>query len=254
MKISVIQPLTLWENKTGNFLNLSGILSSFRYNTDLVVLPEMFSTGFTMNTGLAEDFHGDTFEWMKDMSEKGGFGLCGSFIVKENGSFFNRFVFVSSDDEFYYDKRHLFSIGKENDHYTSGKSKLVFSFRGVRISPYICYDLRFPVWSRNRGDYDLALYVASWPESRINVWNTLLRARAIENQCYVAGSNRIGMDGNGIRHNGLSQIINPRGEILKLAGADEECAITSEISIPELYEFRKKFDVLRDADEFEVKV
>jgi predicted amidohydrolase len=254
MKISVVQPETLWENKTGNLLNLTGILSSLRYQTDVVILPEMFSTGFSMNTEFAEDFHGDTYEWMKDMAEQGGFAVCGSFIAKENGSFFNRFAFISSDDEYYYDKRHLFSIGDENLHYSKGKSRMVFSFRGVRISPYICYDLRFPVWSRNRDDYDLSLYVASWPESRANVWNTLLRARAIENQCYVAGANRIGIDGNGIRHNGLSQIINPRGELIKLAGENEECAITAEISIPELYEFRRKFNVMRDADDFEIRI
>jgi predicted amidohydrolase len=254
MKVTVIQPSTLWENKTANLLNLSGILSSFRYKTDLIVLPEMFSTGFSMNTELAEEFHGETYEWMKDMAEKGGFGLCGSYIVKENGSFFNRFVFLSTDDEYYYDKRHLFSMGNENSHYSPGKSRLVFSFRGVRISPYICYDLRFPVWSRNRNEYDLALYVASWPESRINVWNTLLRARAIENQCYIAGCNRIGVDGSGINHNGLSQIINPRGELLNLAGANEECAITADISVSELYEFRKKFNVLDDADDFEIRM
>ena len=169
---------------------------------------------------------------MKSTAQKGNFGVCGSYMVKENGRFFNRWVFVSPEKEiWYYDKRHLFSMGGEDKFFSAGKSRLVFSFRGVRISPYICYDLRFPVWSRNSNDYDLVIYSANWPEARINVWNTLLKARAIENQCFVAGSNRIGTDGNGIKYCGDSAIIDPRGEIIASADNNEECSVSAEISI-----------------------
>ncbi len=164
-----------------------------------------------MRTGLSEEFHGPTFAWMKAQSEKGRFALCGSYMVHDNGRIYNRFVLVSDEGDYYYDKRHLFSIGEEDKHFSAGRSRIIIPYRGMHISPFICYDLRFPVWSRNRNDYDLAIYVSSWPEPRINVWNTLLKARAIENQCYVAGSNRVGIDGNNVCHNGMSQIINPRG-------------------------------------------
>lgn len=255
MRVSVIQPDLIWENKKANFGRMDDLIHPLLNNTDLIVLPEMFSTGFTMNTtGVCEEMEGVTFAWMKDNASKGNMGICGSFIVRENGTFFNRFVFVSPGNAFYYyDKRHLFSMGEENKYYSPGKSRLIFNFRGVRISPYICYDLRFPAWSRNRNEYDLCIYVASWPAVRVNVWNTLLCARAMENQCYVAASNRIGSDGMGINYNGMSQIINPKGEIMKSAGGDE-CSITAEISLEDLSEFRKKFDVLRDADDFDIKL
>ena len=253
MKITIIQPDLLWENRHGNLSHLDLLIEPLLNNTDIVVLPEMFTTGFSMNvTLLAESQEGETFIWLKKTAMKGNFGICGSYIVQENNLFYNRWLFVSPEgDHYYYDKRHLFSMGGEDRFYTPGKSRLIFNFRGFRISPYICYDLRFPVWSRNLNEYDLAIYSASWPESRIGAWNTLLPARAIENQCYVAASNRIGTDGNGVRHNGLSQVINPRGEIICSAGI-EECTFTSDIPIQELIAFRNKFNVLRDSDEFTI--
>jgi predicted amidohydrolase len=256
MRVSVVQPDLIWENKQANLGRMDDLIHPLLNETDLIVLPEMFSTGFTMNTtGESEEMNGLTFAWMKEKAVEGNFGICGSFIVREEGKFFNRFVFVSPEKGFYYyDKRHLFSMGEEDKFYSQGRSKLVINFRGVRISPYICYDLRFPIWSRNRNDYDLCIYVASWPAVRINVWNTLLRARAIENQCYVAGSNRIGSDGMGLDYNGMSQIISPKGEIMKSAGIYEEGTITAEISLDDLVEFRNKFDVLRDADDFDIKL
>lgn len=250
MKISIVQPDLLWEGKEANLEKLTKLIRPLYGGTDIIILPEMFSTGFTMNTSLAEEHYGYTFGWLRKTAAEGNFGICGSYIVKENGKFFNRFVFVSPQDDFYYDKRHLFSLGDEDKAYSRGNKRLVFNFMGFRVSSFVCYDLRFPVWSRNRNDYDLAIYVSSWPAARIDVWNTLLKARAIENQCFVAGSNRVGTDGNGIVHTGMSQIINPRGEVIRSAENCKDCIVSAEISIDELKSFRSKFNVLRDADDF----
>jgi len=252
MKISIIQPNLFWEDKIRNLKNLGELILPLYNNTDIVVLPEMFNTGFSMNPELlSEPFFSGTFDWMKNIAQKGNFGVCGSFIVKENMHFFNRWVFVTPESDYwYYDKRHLFGISGEDKLFTPGKNRLVFSFKGVRISPYICYDLRFPVWSRNKNDADLIIYAANWPESRREVWNTLLKARAIENQCYVAGSNIVGTDGTGIKYCGDSVLINPRGEIIKSVNYNEESSVTGVISMTELSDFRKKFPVLNDADNF----
>jgi predicted amidohydrolase len=256
MKITVVQPIIAWEDKKGNYKNLSGLIEPLYNMTDVVILPEMFNTGFSMNpSGLAEPPMGETFQWMKRISHEGNLGLCGSYIVNENGQFFNRWVFISPDGEsWHYNKRHLFSMGGEDKLFTRGDIRLIFSFRNFRISPYICYDLRFPVWSRNTGNIDLMIYSANWPASRQNVWNTLLKARAIENQCFVSGSNPTGTDGAGIKYEGESAIIDPRGEIVISAGAKPNCLITSELSITELSDFRKKFPVSNDADDFTIDI
>jgi omega-amidase len=255
LKVSIIQADLLWENKSGNLKKLEALIMPLFNKTDLVILPEMFNTGFSMNASLGESMQGETVQWMKAVSSRGNFGICGSLIIKEGKNYFNRFVFLSPENPIhYYDKRHLFGMGGEDTTFKPGNSKLIFTFRGMRISPFICYDLRFPVWSRNHDNYDLAVYTASWPESRMNVWNTLLRARAIENQCYVAGCNRIGTDDMGINYNGLSQIISPRGELICTAGTDMECALTENLSLQELIDFRIKFNVFGDADEFELKL
>jgi predicted amidohydrolase len=256
MKISVIQPNVVWENKSRNFQNLSGLISPLLNNTDIIILPEMFNTGFSMNSGhFSELPEAETFKWMKSTAKLGNFGVCGSFMVRERGRFFNRWIFVSPLEEmWHYDKRHLFSMGEEDKYFSAGKSKLVFTFRGLRISPYICYDLRFPVWSRNNNNYDLAVYSANWPEARINVWNTLLKARAIENQCFAAGSNRIGTDGNGIKYCGDSAIIDPRGYVIASAGTNSECFVSAELSMADLSEFRKKFPVAGDAENYTINI
>jgi omega-amidase len=254
MKISVIQPDTVWEDKSHNFQNLTDLIFPLYNRTDIVILPEMFNTGFSMRPAeLSESSDGETFMWMKAIADKGDFGICGSYVVKEDNQFFNRWVFVSPEnDTASYNKRHLFSMGGEDSLFTSGSSRVVFSYRGTRIAPFICYDLRFPVWSRNRNDYDLLIYSANWPEIRQNVWNTLLKARAIENQCFVAGSNRTGTDGDGIKYCGESVIVNPRGELIEIAEAGQECSITADISLTELADFRNKFPVINDADKFTI--
>jgi omega-amidase len=255
MKISVLQPDIAWENKSLNFHILTELLVPLNGNTDLVILPEMFNTGFSMDPNkLAETSDGETFQWLKNVSGKGNFGICGSYIVKENNKFFNRWVFYSAETQLCkYDKRHLFKMGGENNLFSPGRSRLAFSFRGIRISAYICYDLRFPVWSRNTEKSDLLIFSANWPASRQKVWNTLLCARAIENQCYVAGSNRTGTDGEGIQYMGESMIIDPRGEIISNAGSLQNCHVSAEISLAELNKFRHSFPVTDDADGFTIK-
>jgi predicted amidohydrolase len=254
MKISIIQSNPAWEDKQVNFRKLEDLITPLYNKTDIVILPEMFNTGFSMNPeNLCEPFNAETFIWMSGIARKANFGVCGSYIVKEKNHYYNRWVFVSPEKQtWFYDKRHLFSIAGEDKIFSKGQNKLIFNFRGVRISPYICYDLRFPVWCRNRNDYDLMINSANWPESRISVWNTLLKARAIENQCYVAGANRIGTDGEGIKYCGDSMIINPRGEMMALANTNEESIISGEISMTELSDFRKKFPVINDADNFKI--
>jgi omega-amidase len=254
MKVSVIQANLIWENRDANLAKFEKLIGPLYNKTDIVVLPEMFTTGFSMRPELfCEMPHSETYKWMKHISDEGNMAVCGSYIIKEDEKCFNRWVFVSPETEdLYYDKRHLFSIGGEEKHFSHGMNRLVFEFRGFRILPNICYDLRFPVWSRNRNDYDLLINSANWPESRREVWNTLLRARAIENQCYAAGVNRIGTDGAGIKYHGESLIINYKGEVLN-SGADySECIITTELSIKELNAFRNKFPAWKDADNFSI--
>jgi len=252
MKLSIIQPDTKWEDKNANFSILDKMISELDSDTDLIILPEMFNTGFSMNTGdLGELRGGETFEWMKSIAKNRLCGICGSYIVRSGRNFYNRWVFVAHDSKSrYYNKRHLFSMGGEHLKFCGGNKRITFSFRGVKIFPEVCYDLRFPVWSCNTDYYDLLINTANWPEPRRDVWMTLLRARALENQCYVAGANRIGKDGLGITYTGDSLIVNPRGETLALAEKNKERSITAEISIPELKKFRKIFPVLKDNDKF----
>ena len=252
MKISIIQYNIKWEDKLSNFRQVEQLLSTIEPDTELVILPEMFTTGFSQDPEkLYEKPLSSTYEWMSDMAAKGNFGICGSYIVKERNRFFNRWILTSPDRKVWsYDKRHLFMISGEEKKFTRGNERMIFRFREIRICPNICYDLRFPVWSRNRNDYDLLVNSANWPEPRKDVWLTLLKARAIENQCFVAGANRIGIDGNGIKYSGDSLIINPKGEVIASAGKNTECIITANIFVSELSDFRNKFPVLNDADNF----
>ena len=256
MKISIIQPDTIWEEKDRNFKKIEQLINRSKNDPDIIILPEMFNTGFSMNPEkISESYRSVTFDWMIFIAEKRNSGICGSYIVKDKNRFYNRWIFVSPDKKsYFYDKRHLFRMGNEEKAFTPGKKRLTFKFRGIRISPNICYDLRFPVWTRNRNDYDLLINSANWPSARRDVWFTLLKARAVENQCFVAGANRIGIDGTGINYTGESMIINPRGEIMVSAGKNRECTISAEISMDELSSFRKKFPVLKDADDFKIKL
>jgi len=253
MKISVIQPDSVWEDKQANFRKIEGLISEMNGKSDIVILPEMFTTGFSMNhEHLSEPPDGETFRWMAAIASDNNFGICGSYIVREYNNVFNRWVFVAPDKRsWHYDKRHLFRMGDEEKAFTPGEKRVVFRYRDIRICPNICFDLRFPVWSRNRNDYDLLINSACWPEPRRDVWLALLKARAIENQSFVAGANRTGTDGNGINHAGDSMIIGPMGEIISSAGNDE-VILTAEISLTGLNKFRKKFPVQVDADKFTI--
>ena len=220
---------------------------------DLYVLPEMFSTGFcTSPEGVAEPEPCDSLKWMKDSAEMFSAAIAGSVAVEENGRFFNRFYFVTPDgNAVHYDKRHLFTYGGEHLKFTAGKERKIVEYKGVRILLQVCYDLRFPVWSRNRGDYDMALYVASWPETRADAWRQLLKARAIENQCFVAGVNRIGTDPSN-SYCGGTMLIDPYGKVIAECADGMESVAVAEISMEELAAFRQKFPVLDDADDFEL--
>jgi predicted amidohydrolase len=256
MKISIIQPDICWENKPANFRKLENLITGGAAGADIIVLPEMFNTGFSIEPGrISEPPHSVTFDWMKAMADATNGAICGSYIVREKNKYFNRWVFVTPGHEaFQYDKRHLFSMGGEDKAFTPGEKRIIFSYKALRICPAICYDLRFPVWSRNRNDYDLLINSANWPSSRHSVWLTLLKARAIENQCYVAGANRAGSDGAGLDYDGDSVLIDPRGEIISTPTGNKECAVSGEISMDELSDFRKIFPVLKDADQFSIKM
>jgi omega-amidase len=252
MRISLIQPDLSWENKIRNFAVLDEMIAPLYNKTDLVILPEMFTTGFLVNPEpLAEPPEAETFEWMKNISGNGNFALCGSYIVTDKGKYFNRMFFVTPANEYwYYDKRHLFTFAGENRYFTAGEKRIIFSFMDFRISLFVCYDLRFPVWSRSRNDCDLMIYSANWPRSRRDAWNILLKARAIENQCYVAGVNRVGVDGEGVEYCGDSVIVDPSGSVMESGGFDEITSVTAGIDLNMLSDFRKKFPFSGDADSF----
>ncbi|HDR90334.1 MAG TPA: amidohydrolase [Bacteroidetes bacterium] len=256
LKISIVQAGLFWEAPEKNREHFSRVCQRLAGKTHLILLPEMFTTGFSMEPArLAETINGTTVKWMQKTAEKTGAAITGSLIIRENGNYFNRLVWASPGERIaVYDKRHLFRMGEEHRHYSAGKERLVVSYREWRICPLICYDLRFPVWSRNRGEYDLLLYVANWPAPRREVWLTLLKARALENQCVVAGVNRTGKDGRGIEYSGDSMVVDARGKILSHLTEKENRAETVSLSIDELREFRKKFPVLSDADDYVLKV
>ena len=254
LTINIIQSDLVWEDVAANLKAFTKKIKAVK-QSDLIVLPETFSTAFSMNSEhLAEPMNGKTMTWMATMAKEKNTVLAGSAILRENDHIFNRFIWMRPDGSFdKYDKRHLFRMGDEHNHFTAGSERLIVELKGWKICPQICYDLRFPVWSRNKKqEYDLLLYIANWPEVRIPAWEKLLYARAIENQCYVAGVNRIGIDGNGVNCSGNSMLIDSKGELIWKAKDLEEETKTVKVSLDDLNGFRKKFPVGMDADEFEV--
>jgi omega-amidase len=252
LNIAVFQFNLVWENPVANRVKIDEWLQKANKNIDVVFLPEMFTTGFSMNVSeLAEPMEGETVLWMKKCSSEHQFALCGSLIIKENDQYFNRLLFVEPSGEVhFYNKRHLFTMGKEENYFQKGTQRLIVNYKGWRICPLICYDLRFPVWSRNLSEYDILVYSANWPQARTEVWNTLLKARAIENQCYVVGANRVGVDENTISYSGNSQLIDPKGHILAEIGDHHKGIVSAGFSYTELVKFRAAFPVLNDADQF----
>ncbi len=252
--VSLVQNDIFWENKEKNFENISNLISKIE-KTDLIILPEMFSTGFSMNVEmLAEGEDEKTFQFLREMAKQKDAMMAGSMIFRENNSIFNRFVAMKPDGEYYfYDKRHLFRMGNEDSFYSAGKRKTIFQWREWNICPLICYDLRFPVWSRNVESqfYDLLIYVANFPQARREVWTTLLKARAIENFAYLVGVNRIGKDVTS-EYSGDSAAIHPKGFVLTNITPNVEMVETVELRKNEILELREKFPAYLDADKFEI--
>ena len=256
LRITPIQAPLVWEDRAANLSYFTERLAPLAGQTDLVILPEMFTTGFTMNPGPhAEDMAGPTMEWLAQTAARLRAAIAGSLIIRENGRHYNRFVFMRSSGEYdTYDKRYPFTLSGEHEHYARGDKRVVIDYRGWRIRPLICYDLRFPVWSANAAEnpYDLLIYVASWPNKRAYDWRTLLRARAIENQAYVVGVNRLGTDAYGLTYAGDSCVIDPGPDRDWLDLASDEEIKTASLSYDRLMALRRQLPFLQDGDPFHV--
>ena len=252
LNITLVQPDVIWMNNLTNLENIDKQLGNIK--TDLIVLPEMFSTGFCMEPSkIAETMDGLSVLWMLKTAKRLNCAVCGSLSIQEKNKYYNRFLFVTPNGiEVSYDKKHLFSYGKENEVYTAGKKSTTIHYKGWKIKPFVCYDLRFPVWSRNTNNYDLALYVANWPANRSFAWNSLLTARAIENMSYVVAVNRIGIDGNELKYQGDSKVIDPLGETL-IDLKESKTVRQINLKINHLEKVRNKFKFLEDKDEFKFK-
>ena len=255
LRLTLIQTDIIWENKQENLRLLRNRLEKLSGTTEIVVLPEMFSTGFSMNCEkLAEPITGETIQTIKELASLHQLAIAGSFMCDESGVYYNRAFFITPDgEEYYYDKRHLFRMGEEANHYTAGTKQVVVSYLGWNICMQVCYDLRFPIWSRNVDNkYDLLIYMANWPESRRTSWDVLLRARAIENLSYACGVNCVGIDEIGIKYNGGSAIISEKGEVIKAAENDIDESITATLDLDILRALRDKFPAWKDADRFQI--
>lgn len=248
LRICLLQSELHWENISANLAMLNQKLGQLE-PSDLVILPEMFTTGFSMNAAaLAEPMHGTTMQWMQQKAESLNTVIVGSLIIKEKGNYYNRLIWMPPNgDMLFYDKKHLFTMAGEEKIYTAGKKKVLIDYKGWKICPFVCYDLRFPVWNRNQQDYDLALYVANWPDKRSYHWRSLLTARAIENQAYVVAVNRVGTDGKGFYYSGHSSVIDPAGEIL-YQKADVEDLFYTTLKKAHLNQVREQLPFLRDRD------
>ncbi len=253
-RITLVQASLEWENIDANLKLFSEKLEHIS-KTDLIVLPEMFSTGFSMNaSALAEQSEGRTFQWMLQQAKDHDTAVTGSFIVKEKDNFFNRLFFIFPNGEFKkYDKKHTFTLAGEHKVYSKGETRLVVNYKGWKICPLVCYDLRFPVWARNTEDFDVLIYVANWPEKRISAWDALLKARAIENMCYCVGVNRIGIDGNNYAYPGHSAIYNVLGDQISTTNFEKEFNETVFLEKTHIQESREQLMFLEDRDDFTLK-
>jgi len=254
LSIALIQADLAWENPEENRQKLEAQCREVSPETDLIILPEMFPTGFSMQAEkLAETAEGESFQWMKKLAKTKDAAVTGSIISSENGNYYNRlyFVFPNGDHETY-DKKHLFTFADEHKHYSAGKERLIVEYKGWKICPLVCYDLRFPVWARNTEDFDLLIFIANWPAKRSDAWNTLLKARAIENMCYVAGINRVGVDGNDLPYNGHSAVYDVLGKQISTTEKESVFTETVELKKEDLEQARNQFSFLKDRDGFEL--
>ena len=254
MKVALIQSSLTWENPIANRNYFEEKINAINAKVDLIVLPEMFTTGFTMNPiKVAETMQGKTILWLQSLAKAKNSAITGSLIIKENNNFYNRLVFVFPSGEMeFYDKRHLFTLAGEDKVYTSGKEKLIVEYLGWKICPLVCYDLRFPVFARNVEEYDVLLYVANWPKPRINAWDILLQARSVENMCYTIGVNRIGLDASNFEYVGHSQAVDFLGNYI-LEPRETEGVFIVELNKEKLLDTRNKLGFLNDRDSFELK-
>jgi predicted amidohydrolase len=254
MKIALIQAPLYWENPKQNRDYFEEKINTINENVDLIVLPEMFTSGFTMSPGnVAETMQGETITWLQSLAKARNYAITGSLVIKENSNFYNRMVFVFPSGEIkHYDKKHLFTLAGEDKVYASGTQKIIVDYLGWKICLQVCYDLRFPVFSRNSEDYDLLIYVASWPKIRINAWDTLLKARAIENMSYAIGVNRIGEDNNGYQYTGHSQVVDFLGNCI-VEPIESESILLVELDKEKMLQTRQKLGFLNDKDSFEIK-
>lgn len=254
LKITLIQTYLYWEDILKNLSHFDKLFQSvIPGTTDIIVLPEMFTTGFTMNAiHLAEKMDGKTIRFLKKWAKKLNSDITGSLIISENKNFYNRLVWIKPDQTLkFYDKRHLFRMANEDKTYTSGNNKMYVNTQGWKINPLLCYDLRFPVWCRNNSEFDIQIFIANWPEKRSEHWKILLRSRAIENQCYVIGLNRIGEDGKKIYYSGNSSIFDPKGDLM-FYSENTECIYTITLSKDKLSQYREGFPAYKDADKFNI--
>ena len=251
LNITLIQSDLFWENVNSNLSSFEKLISNIKV-TDIILLPEMFNTSFCPQSNyLAESMDGKTISWMKEISKTKNCDIAGTLMVKEDDKVFNRLVWISKNKTIYtYDKHHLFSLIKEEEYISKGNKRLIIELEGCKICPLICYDLRFPVFSRNDVEYDLLIYLANWPVNRIDAWDTLLKARSIENQCYTIGVNRVGKDGNQVPFNGHSKVFDAFGEVLFSTTENKEEVLQFEISLYDLKLKRGKINFLHDRDDF----
>lgn len=252
LRVALVQTALVWENPKVNLDILTKKIAHLKRKTDIILLPEMFSTGFSMNVQCAEPFRGDTVKWMMHQARELRAVITGSVMIEEEGKYYNRLIWMQPDGVFFqYDKKHLFSLTNEPQVFEAGTKKLLVEWKGWKICPLVCYDLRFPAWARNQEDYDVLFYVANFPERRRYAWRQLLIARAIENQCYTLGVNIVGTDGNGIEYVGDSVVLDSQGKVLEeITG--EEGVIHKTLSKAELQRVRKKYPFLKDRDKLSV--
>jgi predicted amidohydrolase len=252
LKIALIQSNLVWENPIQNRINFSKKIESITESVDIIILPEMFTSGFTMNaTAVAETMTGETISWLLTSAKKYNCAIMGSLVILEDSTYYNRCVFVEPDGKIStYDKRHTFTLAGEHKVYKAGTEKIIIDFKGWRICPLVCYDLRFPVWARNTDNYDLLIYVANWPKPRINAWDALLKARAIENMSYCIGVNRVGLDANNYEYPGHSACYNVLGERVDNITENKEDIQVVTLNKSDIEHYRNKLNFLNDKDNF----
>jgi omega-amidase len=259
LRLTLVQPTLAWHEIEENLAHFSSLFESADLETDVIVLPEMFTTGFTMESSkVAEQMNGRTHTWMQEQALRHNAVICGSIVIEDEGNYYNRFLWVEPGGQtVFYNKRHLFRMADENKFYAQGTELITINYKGWKLRPLVCYDLRFPVWARNsvKDDefaYDILIYVANWPQVRVSVWSTLLHARALENYAYCIGVNRVGEDEKGINYNGQSMAFNPKGN--KLCNLENvEIMQTVKLNYDTLDKYRKQFPVFLDADNFDLK-